>query len=191
VRPTFLTVAAVAALVALQAAGQPSHPRSGARGRPLPHPPSPVASQAAAGPSSGALFDASNLGMPVVLDRNWRVGITADPAAATPGFDDSSGSVREAKNSIADVPDESDREEESAPRKGGERPYAWFRMHIKLAPQHGPVALLIELPVSPSTSMDLGTGGTGAGVDVFANGRPIPPEGPHGPCAADRPSHAS
>ena len=36
------------------------------------------------------LFDATNLGSPVVLDKNWRVGITANQNAANPDFDDSS-----------------------------------------------------------------------------------------------------
>jgi hypothetical protein len=130
------------------------------------------------------VFDATNLGTPLVLDQNWRVGITADPAAASPGFDDSSWAVREAKGSISDVPDDSERDEDTGPPRRRERPYAWFRMHIKLAPRHAPVALLIELPVSPSTSMDLGTGGTGPDVDVFANGQLIRPEGPHGDEAA-------
>jgi hypothetical protein len=175
-----LTVAALAAFAALQAASQPSRPHSGAKGRL----PSSGSSQAAPEPSSGVIFDATNLGMPLVLDKDWRVGISADPAAATPVFDDSSWSVREAKSSIADVPDESERDEEAGPRRDHERPYAWFRLHVKLAPNHGPVGLLIELPVSPSTSMDLGTGGTGPDVDVFANGRLVPPEGPHGDEAA-------
>ncbi len=185
-RPTFLTVAAMAAFVAVQAGGQPSHPGPGGKGRLPARPASPVPSAVAAGPSSDSLFDATNLGTPLILDKDWRVGITADPAAATPDFDDASWSVREAKSSIADVPDNSEREEEDGgPPKGRERPFAWFRLHVRLAPHHGPVALLIELPVSPGTSMDVGTGGGGPDVDVFANGRQIKPEGPHG----DEPSH--
>ena len=61
--------------------------------------------------------------------------------------------------------------------------YAWFRLHIRLAPNHGPVALMIELPVSQNTSVFFNTPGVGA--DVFANGRLIQPEGPHG----DQPQH--
>jgi hypothetical protein len=179
-----LTVAAVAAFAALQAAGQPSLPHLGGKGHPRQNLSSPDSSQPAAKSSSGTTFDATNLGTPLVLDKNWRVGITADPAAATPAFDDSPWALREAKGSIADVPEESEREEEAGPQKHRERPSAWFRLHVKLAPQHGPVALLIELPVSPSTSMDMGTGGTGADVDVFANGTLIRPEGPNGDEAA-------
>ena len=40
-----------------------------------------------------------------------------------------------------------------------------------------PIALLIELPVTQSTSMNITNGGPGA--DVFANGKLILPEGPH------------
>ena len=56
--------------------------------------------------------------------------------------------------------------------------YAWFRLHIKLAPNHGPLALLIELPVSSNASFSLDS--TGPSPDIYANGRHIQPEGPHG-----------
>ena len=143
-------------------------------------------------PTPEAVFDATNLGSPVVLDKGWRVGITANQEAATPDFDDTSWALRDARESIADVPDE---DRPPGPPKDGKaepddgppdfpkdhkRPFAWFRMHIKLAPDHGPVSLLIEMPVSHNTSMDLGTSGTGQDVDVYANGRLVPPEGPHG-----------
>ena len=51
-------------------------------------------------------LDATGLGSPVTLDKNWRVGITANPAAAMPDFDDSAWAVRNASESIEDVPDE-------------------------------------------------------------------------------------
>ena len=54
--------------------------------------------------------------------------------------------------------------------------YAWFRLHLKLAPNHAPEALLIELPVTQST---LEVRNTGPGADVYANGKLILPEGPH------------
>ena len=131
--------------------------------------------------------DASNLGSPLILDKNWRVGVTSNPDAAKPEFDDSTWAARDATSAIADVPDE----EHSAnatgadkgrdvdePRPGHQRPFVWFRVHLKLAPNHGPVSLLIELPVSQATSMTLGA--SGPGLDVFANGNAIKPEGPHG-----------
>ncbi len=61
--------------------------------------------------------------------------------------------------------------------------YAWFRLHIKLAPNHGPLALLIELPVS--TNASFGLGAIGLSPDIYANGTHIQPEGPHG----DAPQH--
>lgn len=132
--------------------------------------------------------DATQLGSPLKLEKNWRVGVTADPNAALPGYDDSLWPMRDAKDAIADVPDLD--HPESADKRGKteddlgdvpaghHRPWVWFRMHLKLAPQHGPVALLVELPVSPVTSMTIGA--TGPGLDVFVNGKLVRPEGPHG-----------
>jgi len=129
------------------------------------------------------VFDATALGSPVLLDKGWRVGITANPAAETPEFDDSGWAIRDAQESFADVPDEGhpasapDWDEQSGGPQGRQRPFAWFRLHIKLAPHHGPLVLLLELPVSQTTSN--GIGSTGPGVEVFANGKQIQPEGPH------------
>jgi hypothetical protein len=134
-------------------------------------------------------FDASSLGSPRLLDKGWRVGITANPEAAKPEFDDSTWAVRDAQEFISDVAEEDQPadarlpERKFGPPRGGHELFAWFRLHIKLAPNHGAVALLIELPVSQNTSMAIGA--TGPGVDVFANGRQIQPEGPHG----DVPQH--
>lgn len=132
-------------------------------------------------------FDATNLGEPVVLNRNWRVGITANPSAATPNFDDSTWDVRDAKEMIADVPDDDhpDGAKPNAPNSnlrghhpGHQRPFVWFRIHIKLAPNHGPVALLVELPVAHNTNIAIGAESPIA--DVYANGQLIHPEGPNG-----------
>ncbi|HEY6490447.1 MAG TPA: PP2C family protein-serine/threonine phosphatase [Terracidiphilus sp.] len=128
--------------------------------------------------------DATSLGSPIVLDKNWRVGVTSNANAAGPDFDDSTWQVRDAHESIADVPDED--HPESADEKnwqtgdspGHKRPFVWFRIHLKLAPNHGPISLLIELPVTQNTNFTMGA--SGPGLDVFANGRPIVPEGPHG-----------
>ena len=117
--------------------------------------------------------------------RDWRVGVTANPDAAKPEFDDTTWQVRNAKEAIADVPDQDHPEdatekgwEEASQHGGHQRPWVWFRVHLKLAPGHGPVALLIELPVTQNTSMTIGA--SGPGLDVFANGTQILPEGPHG-----------
>lgn len=128
-------------------------------------------------------FDATKIGAPVALNKGWRVGITANPAAAKPDFDDSKWAVRDASEAIEDVSDEdrAPQPEDAAAQPDNVHdhghPFVWFRLHIKLSPSHGPVALLVELPVSTSTSLNLGT--EGPSVDVFANGVKIRPEGPH------------
>ncbi len=136
-----------------------------------------------------AIFDATGLGSPLQLQSNWRVGITSDPAASSPAFDDSKWAIRNAQPYINDVPDEED--EGSAPplqsgsgstAKPATNPnaqrYAWFRLHIKLPPHHGPLALLIELPVSSNASITVSA--IDLSPDVYADGRHIQPEGPHG-----------
>jgi hypothetical protein len=128
------------------------------------------------------LFDATNLGSPLLLDKGWRVGITSNPAAATASFDDSTWALRDAQESFAEIPDEdhpagAPNGDPNASRSNGhQRPFIWFRMHIKLAQNHGPVFLLLELPPSQSGS----SSSESLSVDVFANGRRIQPEGPHG-----------
>jgi hypothetical protein len=160
---------------------------------PGPHPPTPLdellhgrthARPAPANPGRmpEAVFDATGLGSPLLLDKGWRVGITANPAAADTEFDDSTWAIRDAKESFAEVPDLD--HPAGAPGwtpgserpKGHQRPFAWFRLHIKLAPNHGPVVLFISLPLSENAS----TTPEMLNADVFANGRPISPEGPHG-----------
>src|ERR1700676_208896 len=134
------------------------------------------------------LFDATGLGSPLILDKSWRVGITSSAAAANPEFDDTTWDVRNASDAIAEVPDE-DRPPGPPPAdgtparppeqpKGHHRPFVWFRVHVKLAPNHGPISLLIQLPVSQSASMS--GNNQGPAVDVFANGKEIHPEGPGG-----------
>lgn len=185
-RRAILSLAAIALYGAVQLVGQPAPPhpispvppiegllRPGGHLRPVP----------LNTPSTPQLtFDASSLGSPLSLNKGWRVGVTAKAAAATPDFDDSKWAIRDAAESFADVPDED--HPEGAPGKGPgssrppghQRPFAWFRLHVKLAPNHGPVALLIELPPSQNASISSQT----LGVDVFANGKQILPEGPHG-----------
>jgi len=134
-----------------------------------------------------AIFDAASLGSPVLLDKDWRVGITSDPAAALPSFNDSAWAIRDAQASIGEVPDEdTDASANTAKPSAGAstapsapaRRYAWFRLHIRLAPNHGPLALLIELPATHSTSFGLGS--PGLSPAVFVNGKQVHPQGPHG-----------
>jgi Stage II sporulation protein E (SpoIIE) len=184
-----------AALVAAQAAPPSPNPASpAAAAKPRIH---SRRAKRPAPPAPPAIFDATGIGSPAFLDKNWRVGITSDLSASSPAFDDSAWAVRDALPSIGEVPDE----DAIAPAPGKKptakapspipspvpspappsppaRRYAWFRLHIQLAPHHGPLALLIELPVSHGTS--LGLGSPGPSPTVFANGTQIQPEGPNG-----------
>ncbi len=140
-------------------------------------------------PSTPAVvFDASHLGSPETLDKDWRVGVTANAEAADPSFDDSKWPVLKPGDSLdnlddLDHPEGDNPADHPGPPPGHGRPFVWFRMHLKLPEGHGPIALLIALPVSQNTTMP--GSGAGPGVDVFANGRQIHPEGPHG----DAPNH--
>jgi hypothetical protein len=132
-------------------------------------------------PSTDSIFDATSFGSPLLLDKGWRVGVTPDTSAAAPEFDDSKWAVRDAQGPFADVPEEDHPSDppgwdhDSGPSSHHQHPFAWFRLHLRLAPNHGPIALLIELPPSLATSLSAET----LGVDVFADGRRVQPEGPH------------
>ena len=159
---------------------QPGHAPAAAKAAHS-HPGPAIAKTPATPPTT---FDATMLGSPVRLDQDWRVGISSDPKAAQPDFDDSNWAVRDALGTMNDVPDEDPkngkpavrREQGSNPDFGRDRRFAWFRLHIKLAPRHGPVALLVQLPVAENASL----WSQGPGIDVFANGKLVHPEGPHG-----------
>jgi hypothetical protein len=182
----WLTVCAATCLVAQHglSAQKPSLPvPPKVQSQAKPHNAAPSSSQ----PSpSQVVLDATSLGAPIRLDKNWRVGITSDAAASTPEFNDSGWAVRNAQASFAEIPDEEETpgatNSPSTPSTPGQktnsRRYAWFRLHIQLAQNHGPLALLIELPVSQITSFGLGA--PGLNPDVFANGRKVQPEGPNG-----------
>lgn len=186
VRRTILTLAAAALCVFTQLAAQQGAslvPAIPAQGKiPKLHSPVKPAAVQPVTEAVAAVFDATHLGSPLVLDKGWRVGITADAFASASTFDDSAWAVRNAQESFADVPDPEDSDTEDAGKAHG-RDFAWFRLHVKLAPNHGPVSLLIDLPVAQTTTMSLGS--QGPSVDVFANGRHIQPEGSHG----DDPDH--
>ena len=211
VRRITLAIAALAAMTAFALAAQSSSPAAGQ---------APTASQTPRASKDGGasidvgfgpnhshahapksppptelIFDAGQLGSPLLLEKGWRVGITTDPAATKPDFDDSQWAVRDAEAAFKDVnednrgdPHASDSSDDNfkpgnikldvEPQK-----YAWFRLHIKLPPHHGPVFLLAELPTSQSTAINISS--SGSGFDVFANGKKIQPEGPH----ADTPEH--
>jgi len=180
-----------AALLVAQAAPPSPNPASPAAPKPPTHA-KPTRPSAASAPQ--VLFDATGLGSPLLLDKGWRVGITSDPAAASPTFNDSAWAIRNAQASMDEVPDE----DQTQPVSGGNQTggaskqqaqnahsqrYAWFRIHIKLAVNHGPLALIIELPVSRNASFGLDT--LESSPDVFVDGKLIQPEGPHGNAPGD------
>ena len=201
-RRTVLRLAALVVLLALPglslsglAQPGPAQPQHDHAGPPpilkmlIPHDhPRPALANAPKTPQ--VTLDAANLGSPIRLEKGWRVGITASPAVPQPDFDDSTWSLRDAQDAFADVPDEDHPEDpldaDESHRKDShpghpqnhEKPFVWFRMHIKLAPNHGPLALLVELPVAHTTSINLSS--SGPGIDVYANGNLIQPDGPHG-----------
>ena len=181
-RRTLLKVTLTAVCGAMQLIAQPAHPPNifkevlGQRAHmqaPSPKPPR----------TPELVLDATRIGSPLTLDKGWRVGISGNPAAAAADFDDSKWAIRDAKDAFAEVLDEdrpagsSESEGKTGPRTGHQRPFAWFRLHIKLAPNHGPISLLIEIPYSQNTSLD--PSAHALGLDLFANGKPIQPEGPN------------
>ncbi len=167
-RRALLGTIAVFLVASVQTLALQAHPRPPFHGfgRPPQASPPPEAGQ------EPAIIDASSLGSPLVLNKGWRVGISSDPGAANPGFDDSHWAIRDGTGTIADVAEPG----EDSNHPDHEDKYAWFRLHLKLAPNHAPEALLIELPVTQSNSM---FSNTGPGADVYANGKLILPEGPH------------
>lgn len=128
------------------------------------------------------------MGSPIVLDKGWRVAVSSDPAVSSAGYDDSAWATRDAQSVIADFPDEdaagvnspsaNQTSAANSSQTSNSRRYAWFRIHIQLAPNHGPISLLVEVPVSQNSSF--GITSTGLTPDVFANGVEIAAGGPHG-----------
>ncbi len=181
--PTVLAAFALVLCAATPGVAQASHPLSPLSGAFRPHKHlQPAPANAPSTPT--VIFDATHLGSPVTLKTGWRVGVTSNPAAAQPEFNDSAWVVRNVGDSLDDLNDE-DRSGDAPPTggksprpPGHSRPFVWFRLHIQLQPGHGPIALLTELPVSLNTSMPFGT--EGPAPDVYINGKQVQPEGPNG-----------
>jgi len=129
-----------------------------------------------------AVIDATTAGGSLILDHDWKMGITSDDAPAQPSFDDSKWATRNAQKSFADVSDTTIESEFKVHHDRHHGPFgngfAWFRIHVLLPAHHDHWVLLVRLPITRSGQF---TGGTepSLGMDVFANGQQITPEGPH------------
>ena len=95
------------------------------------------------------IVDATTLGSPIKLEKGWRIGITDNPDAALPDFDDSTWAMRDAVDSFPDVSDQDhtddsthDGDRHSAHLGPHHSRYVWFRIHLKLAANHQPLFLL-------------------------------------------------
>jgi len=170
----------IAICAALQLAAQQPHPHLPLAPLLLPNSharPTPANPQR----TPDILFDATNLGSPLLLDKGWRVGITSNPKAVDPDFDDSTWAVRDARESFDEVQDEdhpagSPAWNPRAPHPGNhQRPFVWFRQHIQLKQNHDALFLMIELPPSQNGS----SSAESISLDLYVNGRLIQPEGPH------------
>ena len=163
------------------------------------HPPAKSSPAQTPGP---AIFDATQLGQPLVLDKGWRVAVTSDRTASSTDFDDSGWPVRTAAPSLPDLPEEEggnkaqkpgpgvtidSNDDDNQPQGKDSKPhvhinvddssrndFAWFRLHIALAPGHGPLVMLVEVPVPPIASMTTDPDDTA----LFVNGREVHPDGP-------------
>jgi len=193
-RPAVFLILALAAIASpSQQANTPispplSHPHR-PPGFPFPHPNIRPPKGQVPAPGASVDFDATGLGAPIVLDKNWRLGIAPGTSPAQPDFDDSKWPVRDAKDAMADInePDTDSDSDDANPQKShghnhqpgsGDRPFAWFRIHIQLPAHHGPLCVLVRVPVSRSSQLTFGSGNIG--MDLFANGKMIVPEGPNG-----------
>jgi sigma-B regulation protein RsbU (phosphoserine phosphatase) len=174
-----------------QAGNAPDHPHDhpGPPGFPFPHPNVHPPKGKLPEPGTSVVFDATGLGSPIALDKNWRLGIAPGSDPARPEFDDSQWPVRDAKEALADVNDSgADDDKDKAPPHDRNdpnrrnhpraRPFAWFRIHVQLPEHHGPLVVLVRVPVTRSSQMSFSNGTVG--MDLFVNGKITVPEGPNG-----------
>ncbi len=139
-------------------------------------------------PGEATFFDATVMGAPVVLDKNWRLGIAAGTDPAAVNFDDSKWPMRDAKEALDEIDESAADQEENAMRQPGAngaphphhhgRPYAWFRMKVKLPQQHEPLALMVEVPVSRSSQVAIFSGDVG--MELYIDGKLVQPMSLHG-----------
>ncbi len=171
--------------------GAPDHPHGAPHGFPFPHPNIHPPQGDVPAPGTNVTFDATGLGAPVVLDHNWRLGIAPGIDPAKPDFDDSKWPTRDAKEALAEVDDSAANEEDKGPDRGPNntrdrddsarrnhphgRPFAWFRLHIVLPAHHGPLVVLVRVPVTRNSQVSISNGTVG--MDLFVEGKLVRPEG--------------
>ena len=158
---------------------------------PFPHPKIHLPSGRVPDASTPTFLDATGLGSPIALDRNWRLGIAAGSDPSKANFDDSKWPIRDAKQALQEVDDSAandenddkhpaERAQHSAQRhRPHDHPFAWFRIHVQLPEDHGPLVVLVRMPIPRSTQVSVGTSDS-VGMDLFANGVQVTPEGPNG-----------
>jgi sigma-B regulation protein RsbU (phosphoserine phosphatase) len=162
-----------------------SHPHTPPSGVPIPNPNAHPPKGQVSAPDTPVVFDATGMGSPLVLDSNWRLGITHDTEPAKPDFDDSKWPVRNAKEALADIDDSAADEDGDKHSGHGHGPpdhrpqpsnhsFVWFRLRIQLPAHHGPIALLVRVPVTRNAQTSITET---VGMDLFANGNRIDPEG--------------
>ena len=171
--------------------GPPDQHHGPPLGLPLPHP--NIHPPKGKIPESGTsvVFDASNMGSPIKLDHNWRLGIAPGTDPARPEFDDSQWPTRDAKDGMKEIDDSAADDDDKGPddshSKGDHgpnqhprhgHPFAWFRIHLELPAQHGPLVVLVRVPVSRSAQMNFNST---VGMDLFVDGKLVLPEGRVGP----------
>ena len=159
---------------------------------PFPHPNIHPPKGKTPDPGVSTTFDATGLGSPIELNRNWRLGISPGSEPAKPDFDDSAWPIRDAKQALKEVDDsaaDEDDDDKLTPEERAKReadhhrhpknhPFAWFRIHVQLPADHGPLVVLVRMPITRNTQISIGS--ETVGMDLFANGVQVTPEGPNG-----------
>jgi phosphoserine phosphatase RsbU/P len=95
----------------------------------------------------GLGVDATRTGEPVALDQGWRFHSGDNPQWSSPTFDDSTWQSFDPQSGINDQ------------RYTGMQGFVWLRIHVRLAPDHVPLSLLLDR--------------VGNTYQVFANGKSI------------------
>ena len=86
-------------------AGNQHHGPASFAGIPLPHPRIHPPSGEPSSPGVPAVFDATSMGEPLILDHNWHLGIATGIEPSKTDFNDSNWPLRDPKQALAEVYD--------------------------------------------------------------------------------------